>query len=316
MAREVREGLRQSPRSIPPKYFYDGEGSRLFDEICTLPEYYLTRAEGALLDAQGPAIVEGARATALVEIGSGMARKTRPLLAALCARCPSPTYVPFDIAEEPVRSSSESLLREYPTLRACAVVGDFARDCARLADAAPASRGPRLFAFLGSTIGNLDEDEAPALIRAVAELMTEHDRFLLGVDLVKSPAVLHAAYNDARGVTAAFNRNVLAVLARELDGDGVDQGAFDHVAFYDARRERVEMHLAAVRTVTLTLRAADVRLELARGDTIRTEISRKFTPDSAGRTLAAGGMELIDWRTGPDRAFALCVARRAQGTGS
>jgi L-histidine N-alpha-methyltransferase len=147
-------------------------------------------------------------------------------------------------------------------------------------------------------------------LRAVAALMNDHDRFLLGLDRVKSPAVLHAAYNDARGVTAAFNRNVLRVIARELDGD-CDPDAFDHLAFYDEARERVEMHLVSRRVQTLTLRAADVRVELARGESILTEISRKFTRESVERTLALGGLRPIEWFTGPDAAFALVVARAA-----
>jgi L-histidine N-alpha-methyltransferase len=309
MVREVRAGLCRAPRSIPPKYFYDEAGSDLFDTICTLPEYYLTRAERALLEAHAVAIVHGARATTLVEIGSGMARKTAPLLAAICERSPVPTYAPFDIAPETIVESAHTLLDAYPALRVSGLVGDFARDCARLADVAPAGRGPRLFAFLGSTIGNLDEREAPALVRSVAALMEPYDRFLLGVDRVKSPAVLHAAYNDGRGVTAAFNRNILRVVARELDGD-VDEAAFDHHAFYDEARERIEMHLVASRATTITLRAADVRIEMGAGDGILTEISRKFTRDSAAQTLAEGGMELTEWVSGPDEAFALCVARR------
>jgi L-histidine N-alpha-methyltransferase len=311
MAREVRAGLCRMPRSIPPKYFYDEVGSNLFDIICTLPEYYLTRAEQTLIDEHAAAIVDGARAASLVEIGSGMARKTGPFIEALCARSPSPTYVPFDIAADPIRHSADGLLRAHPTLRVCGVVGDFARDCAELAIAAPASRGPRLFAFLGSTIGNLDEREAPALLRAIAALMNGRDRFLLGVDRVKSPAILHAAYNDAQGVTAMFNRNVLTVIARELDGD-VDPAAFQHVAFYDEARERVEMHLVASREQTLMLRAADIHVELGAGESILTEISRKFTRESAARTLALGGMELLEWLTGPDDAFALCVARASR----
>ncbi|MCL2449789.1 MAG: L-histidine N(alpha)-methyltransferase [Polyangiaceae bacterium] len=311
MAREVRAGLCRTPRSIPPKYFYDDTGSALFDAICMLPEYYLTRAESALLEAHGDAIVEAALAAALVEIGSGMARKTAPLLGAICARCAAPTYVPFDIAPEAIVQSASPLLDAYPALRVTGLVGDFARDCGKLAEAAPASRGPRLFAFLGSTIGNLDEREAPALVAAVASLMNENDRFLLGVDRVKAPAVLHAAYNDARGLTAAFNRNVLRVVARELDGH-VDVDAFAHVAFYDPERERIEMRLRATRPVAMTLRAADVHVELARDETILTEISRKFTRESAERTLREGGMDLVDWRTGPDDAFALCVARASR----
>lgn len=311
MAREVRSGLSRAPRSIPPKYFYDAAGSRLFDTICELPEYYLTRAELALLLAHADAIVEEARPVSLIEIGSGMARKTGPLVRAMCERVSSPTYVPFDIEPEAIRRSAGALLADHPSLRVHGIVGDFAHDCARLADASPSSDGPRLFAFLGSTIGNLDEKAAPSLLRSVAELMTEQDRFLLGMDLVKDPAVLYAAYNDSQGVTAAFNKNILRVLARELDGD-VDEHAFEHLALYEVERQRIEMHLVSLRPQTLRFRAANLSVELARGERVLTEISRKFSRATAERTLAQGGMELVSWLSGAEPSFALCIARAAR----
>ncbi len=310
MIRELRDGLGRSPRSIPPKYFYDDAGSLLFDQICDLPEYYLTRAERMLLVTHAQRIVEGAGASSLVEIGSGMARKTGPLLRAMSSQSAAPLYVPFDIAPEPIRESAKALLAAHPTVRVRGVVGDFAHDCARLNAGAPPGAGPRLFAFLGSTIGNLDENEAPALVQSLAGQMTSHDRFLLGVDLVKDAAVLHAAYNDSRGVTAAFNKNVLRVIARELDGD-VDAWAFEHLAFYDAERQRIEMHLVSTRDQVLTLRAADLRIRLDAGERIRTEISRKFTREGVECMLAEGGMRMLDWVVDSSpgaRGFALCVA--------
>ena len=310
MARDVRIGLSRPPRSIPPKYLYDAVGSRLFDEICELPEYYPTRAERRLLARHADAIVDGARARSLLELGSGMARKTGLLVRALCARVASPTYVPLDVAPDALAASANALLAAYPTLRVRGVVGDFATDCAQLAHGAPASTGPRLFAFLGSTIGNLDDRAAPALLRSVADVMTDCDRFLLGVDLVKDARVLHAAYNDARGVTAAFNKNVLRVLARELDGE-VDEAAFDHEAPYVEAERRVEMHLVSRRGQALTLRAADVRVELAEGERVLTEISRKFTRASVEGMLAEGAMRMLDWMEDADEPFALCVARKA-----
>lgn len=306
MAREVREGFARRPRSIPPKYFYDDVGSQLFDAICQLPEYYLTRAERALLVRHADVIVRESQAGVLVEIGSGMARKTGALLASMCARSISPTYVPFDIAPEPIQQSARALLEDHPQLRVRGVVGDFAHDCARLALAAPPFAGPRLFAFLGSTIGNLDEDEAPAMLERVAQLMTERDRFLLGVDLVKDARVLHAAYNDSRGLTARFNKNVLSVLARELEGD-VDLRGFEHCALYDEAKQRIEMRLVSTRAQVLTFRSADVRADLARGEHVLTEISRKFTRESVEQLLVAGGMRLDSFLS--DGQFALCVAR-------
>jgi L-histidine N-alpha-methyltransferase len=311
MAREVRAGLSHVPRSIPPKYFYDAEGSRLFDAICDLPEYYLTRAEYGLLAKNSEAIVACSQATSLVEIGSGMARKTGLLVAAMCGRGGAPTYVPFDISPEAIASSARVLLRSHARLRVRGLVGDFARDCGKLNTCAPPSEGPRLFAFLGSTIGNLDELEAPRLLQSIATLMTERDRFLLGVDLVKDASVLYAAYDDAQGVTAAFNKNVLRVLGRELDGT-IDEHSFDHLALYDHARARIEMHLVSTRAQALTLRAADVHVELSPGERILTEISRKFTQTSTQATLTAGGMQLLDWIVSDDSAFALCLARSAR----
>jgi L-histidine N-alpha-methyltransferase len=310
MGREVRAGLMRSPRSIPPKYFYDDDGSRLFDAICGLPEYYLTRTEHALLETHAAAIVERAAAEAVVEIGSGMARKTGMLVGALCARAASPAYIPFDIAPEAIEASARALLGHHPRLSVRGVVGDFAHGVPRIAVAAPRASGPRLIAFLGSTIGNLDEREAPRLLRDVSALMTSRDVFLLGVDLAKDERVLHAAYNDSQGITAAFNKNVLRVLSRELDGD-FDVSQFEHLAFYDVRRERIEMHLVSLRRQTVTLRAIDLRFELAEGERILTEISRKFTRASVERTLAEGGMALQEWIPAADGAFALVLARSA-----
>jgi L-histidine N-alpha-methyltransferase len=310
MVREVSVGLSTRPRSIPPKYFYDAAGSRLFDTICELPEYYLTRSERGLLQQYADRIVGRTGARSLVELGSGMARKTGPLARALCDRFPAPVYVPFDIAPEAIDASARSLLAEHPTLRVCGVVGDFARDFGRLGAHAATLEGPRLFAFLGSTIGNFDDRAAPALLRSIAQMMTDGDRFLLGMDLVKDVRVLHAAYNDAQGVTAAFNKNVLRVLARELDGD-IDDRSFEHLAFYDEALARIEMHLVSMRAQTMTLRAADVRIELATGERIMTEISRKFTRATADEMLSRGDMRIVEWIPGDSGMFALCVARRA-----
>jgi L-histidine Nalpha-methyltransferase len=309
MAREVRSGLSSRPRSIPPKYFYDERGSRLFDAICDLPEYYLTRAEFALLQAHAAGIVQRSRARCLVEIGSGMARKTGSLLRAISARTLSPVYVPFDIAPGPIRESARGLLAAHPTLRVRGIVGDFAHECVRLSRGLSASDGPTLFAFLGSTIGNLDETEAPALLRTIASLMQRNDRFLLGIDLVKDPSTIARAYNDAQGVTAAFNKNVLSVLARELDGR-LDESAFEHLALYDEARERVEMHLVSQRPQTVTLCSGDMHIELGRGERVMTEISRKFTEESAKRMLFEGGMTMLEWLSAPERLFALCVAEK------
>src|SRR5258708_27668870 len=309
MAREVIAGLSSRPRSIPPKYFYDERGSRLFDAICDLPEYYLTRAERSLLQTHATGIVQRSGARCLVEIGSGMARKTGSLLRAICARTLSPVYVPFDIAPEPIRESARGLLAAHPTLRVRGIVGDFAHECVRLSRGLSESDGPTLFAFLGSTIGNLDEAQAPSLLRTIPSLMKSRDRFLGGIDLVEDPRIIARAYNDDQGVTAAFNKNVLSVLARELDGH-LDENAFDHLALYDEARERVEMHLVSLRQQPLTLCSGDVRIELAEGERVMTEISRKFTEESARHMLSEGGMTMLEWLSTPEQLFALCVAER------
>lgn len=310
MAHEVRAGLTGKPRSIPPKYFYDERGSKLFDAICELPEYYLTRAERDLLVAHAETIVGATRATALVELGSGMARKTGLLVRALCSVTPAPLYVPFDIARTAIDASARALRAECPSLRVQGIIGDFGSDLPVLAREVPPAHGPRLFAFLGSTIGNLDETEAPALVSGVASAMAAEDAFLLGADLVKDERVLNAAYNDSRGVTAAFNRNVLRVVSRELDGD-FDENAFDHLALYEASRQRIEMHLVARARQRVTLRAIDLSFEIAAGERLLTEISRKFTRESLEDTLVRGGMRLERWLAANDGVFALALARRA-----
>jgi L-histidine N-alpha-methyltransferase len=309
MRRELHAGLARPPRSIPPKYFYDREGSRLFDAICRLPEYYLTRAEYALLERHANAVVERVRPEALVEIGSGMAPKTGLLIAEMCARSASPVYVALDIEPEAIEASARTLLKAFPRLSVRGIAGDFGHDLQAVAQVAPAAAGPRLFLFLGSTVGNLDEDAAPALLRATADLMTPRDAFLLGIDLAKDPRVLHAAYNDAQGVTAAFNKNVLRVLSRELDGN-LDESSFDHLAFYDASRSRIEMHLVSRRRQAVALRAIDLRFELAEGERVMTEISRKFTRESVARTFSDGAMTLEQWLPADDGSFALAVGRK------
>ncbi len=310
LADDARRGLSQSPRSIPPKHFYDARGSDLFDRICTLPEYYLTRAEQRLLERVGDALVGESGAATLVELGSGMARKTGLLVEAICARAADPLYVPLDISRDALAASSTALLERHPRLRIRAVLGEFPRDLPTLARTAlvdaPTSR---LFAFLGSTIGNLDETEAPALVRGVADIMAEGDAFLLGVDLVKDRRVLEAAYDDAAGVTAQFNKNVLTVIDRELDAD-FDLDAFVHEAYWDGARARIEMRLVSLRAQRVRVGKLGMVLEIAEGERILTEICRKFTRATATQTLALGNMKLVRWEETDDGAFALALARR------
>ena len=313
LVEDVRRGLGRRPRTLPPKHFYDAEGSLLFDRICELPEYYLTRAERALLERHADAIVTAAGPAApiteLVELGSGMARKTGLLLAALARRTNAPSYVPLDISSSALESSARAMLDLLPSLSVRGIVGDFQRDLSRVSASTPGAPPRRLFAFLGSTIGNLDETEAPALVAAIAREMTPRDSFLLGVDLVKDRAVLHAAYDDAQGVTAAFNRNVLAVVNRALDAD-FDLTAWEHEARWVEKRARIEMHLRTRKPVTAHVRALDLRVDFDAGETIHTEISRKFTRETIERTLREGGMRLHQFWD-DDGEFALALARRA-----
>ena len=342
LADDARRGLSQRPRAIPPKHFYDATGSALFDAICELPEYYLTRTERSLIDTHAAAIATRAAAAEMVELGSGMARKTGVLLLAMkhalaAKHGGSPVYVPFDISRDAIEQAVPALLELVPGLRVRGVVGDFTQDMEALArrpkhqthvvmgqhahhashaagHAATAAghRGTaprRMFALLGSTIGNLDEIEAPALIRTVTDVMGEGDTFLLGADLAKDARVLHAAYNDAAGVTAQFNKNVLTVMNRELGAD-FDLDGWTHEARYEIERGRIEMHLIANGATRVNVPALGMTIDFEAGESILTEISRKFTRESLEATVRGGGMEIDTWYS--DGAFALVLARRAR----
>ena len=302
---DVRRGLHASPRSIPPKHFYDARGSELFDRICDLPEYYLARREDQILRASAARIVTEAAADALVEFGSGAARKTRLLLDALAARVAAPVYVPFDVSEEMLRRSAEALLADYPTLRVHGVVGDYEREVHRL----PRVEGRRLAAFLGSTIGNFDEGDALRFLRAVAATLRAGERLLVGFDLVKDAATLNKAYNDAAGVTAEFNRNVLRVINRELGAD-FEVDAFAHVAFFDEQSSRIEMHLRATRAMRVRVDALGETFAIAAGERIHTENSRKFTRAGVASMLKASGFHETQWLTSADGWVAVALAER------
>jgi L-histidine N-alpha-methyltransferase len=305
LLRDVRSGLSAARRSLPPKYFYDDLGSRLYDAICDLPEYYPTRTEYALLLRIAAEVVERCRPSHLVELGSGASRKTRVLLDALVAARKNACYVPVDVSEGMLRRSATALRRRYRSLRVHAIVGDYDR---HLGHFPPAER--RLVAFLGSTIGNFDPAQASVFLRSLARSMDAGDFLLLGLDLVKPVAVLEAAYNDSAGVTAEFNRNVLRGLNRELGAD-FDLALFEHVSFFDVATEQIEMHLRARRDHRVLLPALGMEVDFAAGETIRTEISRKFRSDTATNMLASAGFRLEHWYTSPDGYFALALASLA-----
>jgi len=303
LARDVRAGLLAPRKTLPPKYFYDDHGSRLFDAICDLPEYYPTRTEQALLERVADEIVAHSAPLDVIELGSGASRKTRILLDALTRAEHHVRYIPVDVSAGMLRDAALALLRAYPQLRVHGVVADYEHDLDRL----PPGRH-RLFLFLGSTIGNLTPPAAAEFLANIRRQLHLGDYFLLGTDLVKSTAVLEAAYNDSAGVTAEFNRNVLHVINRALDAD-FDVERFDHVAFFNREQSQIEMHLRARETHQVAIRGLDLHVAFAAGETIHTEISRKFTRAEVTAMLQAADFALTRWYTPANRYFGLALAR-------
>ena len=302
MAADVRAGLTATPKTLPPKYFYDARGSELFDEITRLPEYYPTRTERAILEAHVEEIATLTSAETLVELGSGTSEKTRLLLGALTRRGTLRRFVPFDVDPVVLEESSEAVGEEFPDLDVEPVVGDFEQHLAQL------PRHPRqLLAFLGSTIGNLDPRQRAAFLPEVRATLGDGDAFLLGTDLVKDPARLVAAYDDDRGVTAAFDKNVLAVLDRELGADFKAE-AFTHRAVWDPEREWIEMRLESTEDQRVHVAALDLDVSFAAGEQLRTEISAKFRREGITAELAAAGLRLTHWWTDPQDDFALSLS--------
>jgi L-histidine Nalpha-methyltransferase len=301
LARDVRRGLAAPQKWLPPKYFYDDRGSALFEAICDLPEYGLTRAEQAILDRiAGPLLAE-LRPTDVLELGSGSGRKTRTLLRAGLAAREALRYLPLDVDEAMLRSSAAALLGEFPGLTVLGLVGDFER-LGRLPDG-----DKRLFLFLGSTIGNLDDAPAVALLGSLRRQMRPDDRLLVGFDLVKDERALLAAYDDAAGVTAEFNRNVLAVINRVLDADFVP-AEWAHEARWNRAEARIEMHLRTPRAVAATIGKLDLTVAFAAGETIHTENSRKFTQPRAQALFEAAELAVERWELDPTGGFALALA--------
>lgn len=304
MRADVREGLfRAGQKELPPTYFYDARGSQLFDEITRLPEYYPTRAERALLERHAADIVRLTSPRALAELGAGTATKSRILLRAMVGAGPV-QYLPLDVDGDTLAQTAAELRAELPTLEVHPIVADM-----RHSVSATGTRHPLLYAFLGSTIGNFPPDDARALLRRIRETLRPTDRLLLGVDLIKDPSVLEAAYNDSRGVTAEFNLNVLRVLNREL-GAAFDLEAFAHRAFYDAAAARIEMHLVSLRDQSVHVPGLG-SVHFMKGESIRTEVSCKYDRTSATRLLEGAGFRLTEWFTEPHPLFALALAEPA-----
>ncbi len=302
---DVRCGLTTTPKSLPPKYFYDRAGSLLFERITELPEYYPTRTEAALLGNIAPTLVRQFFHGDIVEIGAGSSGKTRTVLDALNGNRRQIRYVPFDVDRLTLETSAARLLREYPGLSVHAVVGDFERHLGLV----PPATGPRLVLFLGSTIGNLDPPDRQRFLAGVRGLLRgADDRFLLGIDLVKDVKVLEAAYDDAAGVTREFNRNILRVVNRAVDGNFHPE-AFRHVAFYNDAASRIEMHLVADSAQEVRLGRLDLAIPFPAGEDIWTESSYKFTLAGVDTMLREAGLGLVEWHVDPANYFALALAQ-------
>lgn len=301
MRADVRAGLTATPKVLPPTYFYDETGSALFDEITRLDEYYPTRREREILTARADEIAAGGFDT-LVEIGSGTSEKTRILLDALSRRGTLARFVPFDVDDVTLLRAGDAVSGEYPGVDVHAVVGDFTRHVGQLPRG-----GRRLVAFLGSTIGNLEPGPRGDFLRTLAGTFGAGDALLLGTDLVKAPARLVAAYADARGITAAFNRNVLSVLNRELKAD-FDPASFAHRAVWNSADERMEMWLQSERAQQVHLGTLELDVSFAAGERMRTEVSAKFRADGVRAELEAAGLRLAHWWTDAAGDFGVSLA--------
>jgi L-histidine N-alpha-methyltransferase len=302
MVRDVREGLTKSPKQLSPKYFYDERGSELFEEITQLPEYYLTRAERMLLERRISEIITAVRPCSLVELGAGSATKTRIILDEMrsngCAEC----YVPVDVSKEFLEAAAVQLRADYVDVQVMPLVSDITEPFAL-----PPVASPTLVAFLGSTIGNFPREEAVRLLSHIAGEMGPSDRFLLGADLIKDPAIINRAYNDSSGVTAAFNLNILERFNREL-GANFPLSDYEHRAFYSSEHHRVEMHLIARTAHKVTIPEIG-EISFEKGESIRTELSYKYDRPILEDMLSASGLSIEKWMPADDGAFALALAR-------
>jgi L-histidine N-alpha-methyltransferase len=288
---EIRRGLTAAQKTVPSRYFYDARGSRLFERICDLPEYYQTRTELSILRAAAGELTEDFREGDIIELGSGANIKIRTILDAAFSRGPADLrYIPVDVSEAALVEASKELVDLYPSLRVSGVVADFTRQLAEI----PAERRSKLVLFFGGTIGNFDGTQRSRLLKNIGGLMRPDDRFLLGIDMIKQKEVLERAYNDRTGITAEFNRNILRVLNRELDAD-FEADRFSHLAFYNEDKERIEMHLVADRRMSVAIRRAGLRIELREGETIRTEICGKFSRKSAEAMADEAGLTVTRW---------------------
>ncbi|MFG6196060.1 L-histidine N(alpha)-methyltransferase [Nonomuraea sp. JJY05] len=302
LERDVRMGLTSSPKWLPPKWFYDTAGSELFSRITRLPEYYPTRRELAILRSRAADLAAASRADTLVELGSGTSEKTELLLEALSAAGTLRAYTPVDVDAVTLEAAARRVAGRFPGLDVRAVCADFERHLGLLP-----RTGRRMVAFLGGTIGNLEPVARSMFLKEVRATLRRGDTFLLGADLVKDTERLVAAYDDAAGVTAAFNRNVLHVINRQLRAD-FEPEAFEHVALYDERHEWIEMRLRAARDLRVRVAELGLEVDFAAGEEMRTEISAKFRPEGLRTELAAAGFLVRRGYTDPDGDFTLILA--------
>lgn len=311
-AASVAESMASRPRSVHPRFFYGPEGSALFEQICGLPEYYVTRAEESILESACSELGRHLDGDfRLVELGSGSDAKARHVLDVLHESQESVEYVPIDVSES-AAGATAALVRDYPRLRATVVLDTYERG---LEAVRAMGGGPNLVAFFGSSIGNMDDAEAGALLRQVSEAMGGGGMLLMGVDLEKDRSVLEPAYDDAQGVTARFNKSVLRRMNGELGAD-FDPGAFEHVAAYNGRASRIEMHLRSSRRQRVRIPAAGLDIVLECGELIHTENSHKYSPERIESMAAGAGLELVRVWQDPGSMFAVVLARRARAAGA
>lgn len=302
---DVVQGLSQTPKTLPPRYFYDDRGSQLFEQICDLPEYYLTRTETAILRDSAADIARLTGACEIVELGSGNATKTRILLDAYQQANYPLCYRPIDISAGILESSAHDLLLDYPTLQVQGLVGTYELALQKLA---VTHLPKRMICFIGSTLGNLSPRECNQFLQQVTYALQPGEYFLLGIDLQKSKAQLEAAYNDRQGVTAEFNLNMLRHLNRRFDGD-LDLAQFEHYAFYNEANHQIEMHLRSLRPQTAYLKALELEIEFAKDETILSEISRKFNLTEIEQQLQSEGLALRQVWTDANQWFGLLLCQ-------
>jgi L-histidine N-alpha-methyltransferase len=305
MKDEVRKGLTSTQKTLPSKYFYDAYGSQLFEEITELPEYYQTRTELAILQSIAEDLARTYRWSEVVEIGSGSSKKTIAILDALESIGAIERFVPIDVSESILKESAEVLLERSPRLHVHGVIGDFQAHLSRV----PAAQGRRLVIFLGSTIGNLDGPARKAFLTDVHGMLAPGDHFLVGIDLVKDIPTIEAAYNDSKGITADFNRNVLRVLNRELHANFAPQ-SYRHRAFFNAEASRIEMHLVPEKPQQVEIGDLDLTINCETTETIFTEISCKYTRETAQAALEEAGLRLSEWFTDKKNLFGVALAQR------